>query len=95
MTPLFLIPGFMCDARLFEPQVEELGRNRRIEVFVPTQSTISDMAATLLARAPERFCLGGLSMGGIVAMECLRQAPERSALRGGRRPRERRAASHG
>ena len=77
MTPLVLIPGFMCDARLFGPQIKALGDGRRIVVPVPRERTISDMARAILNSLRGPICLGGLSMGGIVAMEMLRQAPER------------------
>lgn len=75
MTPLVLIPGFMCDARLFEPQIAALARE--VTVPIPTRPSLAEMAAGVLAAAPARFALGGLSMGGIVALEIVAQAPER------------------
>ncbi|NVO57789.1 alpha/beta hydrolase [Rhodobacteraceae bacterium B1Z28] len=80
MTPLILLPGMMCDARLFASQTEALSSER--PVFVPTLSgsnTMERLATEVLKNAPERFALGGLSMGGIAAMEVLRQAPDRVA----------------
>lgn len=77
MTPLVLIPGFMCDARLFGPQIARLGRERKVMATMPPGADIPSIAANLLAAAPERFALCGLSMGGIVAMEVWAQAPER------------------
>lgn len=77
MTPLVLVPGFMCDARLFGPQIAALGADRSITVPIPRERTIPDMARTILNAVDGRFCLGGLSMGGIIAMEMLRQSPER------------------
>lgn len=76
MTPLVLIPGMMCDARMWG------GIDRRLNVpilhLLPVQSdTMSGMAALFLEGAPPRFALAGLSMGGILAMEILRQAPDR------------------
>ncbi|MBS8227599.1 alpha/beta fold hydrolase [Vannielia litorea] len=79
-TPLVLLPGMMCDARLFAPQIAAFGQAR--EVIVPDLTgacTMRALAAAVLSEAPERFALGGLSMGGIVAMEVARQAPERLA----------------
>jgi pimeloyl-ACP methyl ester carboxylesterase len=76
--PLLLLPGMMCDARLFTAQVDEFSVNR--EVLVGTfgeHSSISAMAEEILDTAAPRFALAGLSMGGIVAMEMLRQAPDR------------------
>jgi pimeloyl-ACP methyl ester carboxylesterase len=76
MTPLVLIPGMMCDARMWGGVDAMLG----VPVLhhLPTQAeTMSALAAMVLADAPPRFALAGLSMGGILAMEILRQAPER------------------
>jgi pimeloyl-ACP methyl ester carboxylesterase len=39
--------------------------------------TMSDMASRTLETAPETFALAGLSMGGYVALEIMRMAPER------------------
>ncbi len=78
--PLILLPGMMCDARLFAPQVETLGAQRAVKVAdISGLETMHDLAAAVLADAPPVFALGGLSMGGIVAMEMVRQAPERVA----------------
>lgn len=77
MTPLVLIPGMMCDWRLFAPQLAVLGR-RPVLLAPPTEhDTMEALAAAILVAAPPRFALAGLSMGGIVAMEMLQQAPER------------------
>lgn len=78
MTPLVLIPGMMCDARLFTPQIAAFSAGR--DIFLPDISRADDIAALaqgVIAAAPPRFALAGLSMGGIVAMEVLRQAPQR------------------
>ena len=77
MTPLVLIPGFMCDRRLFGPQIARIGRERQVLSLMPAGNSIAGMAQNLLAAAPSRFALGGLSMGGIIAMEVHSQAPER------------------
>ncbi len=78
MTPLVLIPGMMCDGRLFAPQLAALSAGRTIQVATITAAdSIAELARLVLADAPPRFALAGLSMGGIVAMEILRQAPER------------------
>jgi len=78
MTPLVLIPGMMCDARLFGPQIAEFSGQRTL-VCAPIsgRASIEDLAAGVLANAPKSFALAGLSMGGIVAMEVMRQEPER------------------
>lgn len=77
-TPLVLLPGTLCDERLFEHQIDALGTKREIIVGNLTASdTIAGMAKDVLGEAPERFALAGLSLGGTVAMEIMRQAPER------------------
>ncbi len=76
--PLVFLPGMMCDARLFWPQLMEFGRDRAVMVAPVTgASSIGAIAAQVLDASPNRFALAGLSMGGIVAMEVLRRAPER------------------
>lgn len=76
--PLVLLPGMMCDARLFAPQMAAFSRDRAVMVAPITfGSRVEDIAANILEVLPERFALAGLSMGGIVAMEVLRRAPER------------------
>ena len=77
-TPLVLLPGTLCDERLFGHQVVELGRDRDVLVGDLTRSdTIAGMAKDVLDDSPDAFALAGLSLGGIVAMEIMRQAPER------------------
>jgi len=78
--PLVLLPGMMCDARLFGPQINALSPSRPVGVGDLTgHDAVAAIAAEVLADAPERFALAGLSMGGIVAMEVIRQAPGRVA----------------
>jgi pimeloyl-ACP methyl ester carboxylesterase len=78
MTPLVLLPGMMCDARLFGPQIAALSSAR--DLFLASiggHDSMERLALDVLSKAPQRFALCGLSMGGIVAMEILRLAPER------------------
>jgi len=76
--PLLLLPGMMCDARLFAHQIATLGRQRAIHVAPLTAGeTVEEIAEDILFHAPPRFALAGLSMGGIVAMEIIRRAPRR------------------
>ncbi|MFL4471949.1 alpha/beta fold hydrolase [Tateyamaria armeniaca] len=76
--PLVLLPGMMCDARLFGPQIAELSPEFSIMVSPVTRGErIEEIASGLLDELPARFALAGLSMGGIVAMELLRRAPDR------------------
>lgn len=77
-TPLVLVPGMMCDARLFAPQINVLSRGISVQVAPTAYSdSISQMAKKALDQAPPEFALAGLSMGGIVAMEMLALAPRR------------------
>ncbi len=81
--PLIFLPGMMCDARLFAPQIAALSAGRMVGVAPITEhDTVQALAADVLAQTPPQFALAGLSMGGIVAMEVLRQAPERVARLG-------------
>lgn len=76
--PLVLLPGMMCDARLFQPQIAEFSRDMPIMVMpLNGDNTVEGLADSILSMAPPRFALAGLSMGGIVAMEIIRQAPDR------------------
>lgn len=75
---LILLPGMMCDARLFAPQIAHL--SDRYDITVPRMdagATMVELATDILQTAPTQFALGGLSMGGIVAMEIMRQAGDR------------------
>ncbi len=76
--PLVFLPGMMCDARLFGPQIAALSADTAVMVAPITHGErVEDIASNLLNQLPHRFALAGLSMGGIVAMELLRRAPER------------------
>lgn len=76
--PLVFLPGMMCDARLFGPQIAELSADTAVMVAPITQGErVEEIASGLLDQLPKRFALAGLSMGGIVAMEVLRRAPDR------------------
>ncbi|MDG3042349.1 alpha/beta fold hydrolase [Roseicyclus marinus] len=77
MTPLVLIPGMMCDARMWGDLPDALAPRPVHHALPVTGDTIPEMAAAILSAAPPRFALAGLSMGGIVAMEMLEQEPER------------------
>ncbi len=76
--PLVLIPGLLCSPALFAPQVAVLGRSRAVLVADHTRAaTVQEIAAQILAEAPSHFALAGLSMGGYIVFEILRQAPQR------------------
>ena len=75
--PVVFLPGMMCDVRLFGPQIAELSSERGVMVApVCVGERIEEIASNILTSAPQKFALAGLSMGGIVAMEILRRAPD-------------------
>lgn len=78
---ILLLPGLLNDASLFTDQVAALSPLGVVEVGdLTTAGTIPEMAASVLkAASAERFVLLGLSLGGYVAFEIMRQAPERVA----------------
>lgn len=75
---IVLVPGLVCDGEVWQHQAGALRAAGTVEI--PDHGSIDsleEMAKALLARAPARFALAGHSMGGRVAIEVLRQAPER------------------
>lgn len=75
---LVLIPGLLNTAELFHHQVAALAK--RADIIIPDHTTHNEMgplAAAMLAILPERFILAGVSMGGYIALEIMRRAPER------------------
>ena len=78
MKKLVMVPGMMCDERIFSPQIA--GLSDQIEVtFADISSfpSVEELASDVLKKAPQTFALLGHSMGGIVAMEMYSQEPER------------------
>lgn len=76
--PLALCPGLLLDGRLWQHQIPALADIAEIRVPDLTRhDSMAGMASAVLELMPERFALAGLSMGGAVAFEVLRQAPER------------------
>ena len=76
--PLLLVPGLGCSARLYSPQLDALWRFGAITVADHTRDeTMDAIARRILAAAPPRFALAGLSMGGFIAFAIMRLAPER------------------
>jgi pimeloyl-ACP methyl ester carboxylesterase len=68
----------MCDARLFNPQIAALSKHHALHLAPITGfNSMEGIAANILKFAPEKFAIAGLSMGGILAMEIMAQAPER------------------
>jgi pimeloyl-ACP methyl ester carboxylesterase len=78
--PLVLVPGLNCSARLYAEQIPALWRFGPVMVADHTRDTgIAAIARRILAAAPPLFALAGLSMGGYIAFEIMRQAPHRVA----------------
>ena len=78
-TPVLILPGLLEDADAFQHQVEGLRESAVCRVADLTRAdTIGELARQALGQAPEgRFALAGHSMGGYVALEIMRQAPQR------------------
>ncbi len=73
-----MVPGMMCNERIFSPQIEELSKNLEVTVAdISNFSSVSELASDVLKKAPKSFSLLGHSMGGIVAMEIYSQEPKR------------------
>lgn len=78
--PLILVPGLLCSARLYTPQVEGLWTHGSVTVAAHRDDdTTEAIARRVLEQAPPRFALAGLSMGGYIAFAMMRLAPERIA----------------
>src|SRR5437762_2706872 len=76
--PVVLVPGLNCSPRLYAPQMPELWRFGPVTVADHTRDdTMAAIAKRILDAAPARFALAGLSMGGYIALEMVRQAPSR------------------
>ena len=75
--PVILLPGLLCDARLWAHQLLHLSQHRPVTVVQPKGASIEEMAAQVLAAAPAKFALVGCGMGGDVAMDVLRRALDR------------------
>lgn len=78
METIYLLSGLLCDEEVWRGQVPDLSRHYDVRVAsFPGFDSIGAMAAQVLDNAPERFSLVGHSMGGRVALEVYRRAPER------------------
>jgi pimeloyl-ACP methyl ester carboxylesterase len=78
--PILLVPGLNCSARLYADQVPALWRFGPVQIADHTRAdSMTAIAGGILNDAPRRFALIGLSMGGYIALEIVRQAPDRVA----------------
>ena len=79
-VPILLVPGLLCSARLYAPQIPALWPFGQVAVADHRRDAdMAAIAARILKDAPPRFALAGLSMGGYIAFAMLRLAPERIA----------------
>jgi pimeloyl-ACP methyl ester carboxylesterase len=76
--PIVLVPGLDCSARLYAAQIPALWRFGPVTVATHTRDdSMAAIARRVLIDAPPRFALTGLSMGGYIALEIVRQAASR------------------
>jgi pimeloyl-ACP methyl ester carboxylesterase len=76
--PLVLLPGLMCDQTVWEDQINALeGLAESSVAEYGDLNSLPAMAEATLKTAPPKFALAGHSMGGRIAMEMFRQAPQR------------------
>ena len=78
VEPLVLVPGMMCDARLWTTQLTVMSYERPVTVVpIWNGDRIEEIASAMLSALPAKFALCGHGMGGVVALELIRRAPER------------------
>lgn len=76
--PLVIVPGMMADARMFLPQMVQLGTERAMQVCLPVKGdTVEQMSEAMLPGLPPRFALLGHGLGGDVVLDLIRRVPER------------------
>jgi pimeloyl-ACP methyl ester carboxylesterase len=76
---LILIPGLLCDEDLWRDQLSALTPVADVSITMEQtkHATVGGIVAAILATAPPRFALAGLSMGGMIALDLVRRAPDR------------------
>lgn len=74
---VILLPGLLCDARLWAHQMLNLNAHRPITLMQPRGATVEEMSVQALASAPQRFALVGMGLGGGIALDMVRRAPDR------------------
>ena len=76
--PILLVPGLVSSPRIFAPVIPALWRYGPVTVANHNRDdNMGAIARRILDEAPPRFALAGHSMGGYIAFEIMRQAPER------------------
>lgn len=76
--PVVLIPPMLCDARVFLDQIGALSCDRTV-ISVPLKhgETLGEIAQAVLDESPASFALAGAGLGGAIALEIIKRAPER------------------
>jgi pimeloyl-ACP methyl ester carboxylesterase len=78
MTPIVFVPGLLCSAEAFSFQANALWPFGPVTIASTLEGkSLAEIAAAILAAAPSQFALAGISMGGYICFEIMRQAPER------------------
>lgn len=78
MLPIILVPGLICSAEIFAAQAVALWPYGPVTIASTLEgATMAEIAGAILREAPPRFALAGISMGGYLSFEIMRQAPER------------------
>jgi pimeloyl-ACP methyl ester carboxylesterase len=77
-VPLVLVPGHMCDAAMWAHQAATLGDIAEVTIAdVTNGASVGELATHIIDKAPASFALAGLSLGGYVCFEVMRQASDR------------------
>jgi pimeloyl-ACP methyl ester carboxylesterase len=75
---LVMIPAMLSDARVFAPQMQVMSQAHAVMIAPPTcGERIEEIASQILSWSPPKFALCGMGLGGMVAMEVIRRAPDR------------------
>ena len=78
VTPVVLVPGLLCSSEIFAAQIPRLWPLGPVSIASTLEGErIEDAAQSILSNAPPRFALAGISMGGYLSLEIMRQAPSR------------------
>ena len=78
MLPVLLVPGLLCSPEIWSAQQSALWPYGSVQIASTLgHSTVTEIAASILDSAPERFNLAGISLGGYICFEIMRQAPHR------------------
>ncbi|MEL4013882.1 alpha/beta fold hydrolase [Dryocola clanedunensis] len=78
-TPLILLGGTLCNHRLWQPVIERLRVSHVTSIVTSGADSARELSSRLLVTLPPRFCVAGFSLGAMVALQMLADAPERLA----------------